>query len=1295
MATVVLAAAGAAAGGAIGGSVLGMSSAVVGRAIGATIGRRIDERLLGSGSAPVEVGRVDRFRVMGAQEGGSIPRVHGRMRVGGQVIWATRFKESISETGGGKGGGPVQRDYSYSVSLAVALCEGEISRVGRIWADGEELTLSDLSYRVHNGGQDQVPDPLIEAVEGAGTVPAYRGTAYVVFEDMQLGRFGNRIPQLSFEVVRPRETTANGAESDIAQGVPGVALMPGTGEYALATTPVHFSDGLGGNKSANVNTALGKTDFAASLDGLESEMPGCGAVGLIVSWFGDDLRIGECSLKPKVEQGDADGVGMPWVVSGVDRSSSEIVPEKDGLPVYGGTPCDKSVIESITHMNTMGYEVMFYPFILMEQGEGNGLPDPWSDATDQPVLPWRGRITSSIAAGRNGSPDGSADAEAEVSAYFGTADVADFQIVNNEVVYSGPDEWSYRRFILHYAFLCALAGGVESFCIGSEMRGMTQIRGQNNSFPAVEALIQLASDVRQVLGADTKIGYAADWSEYFGYHPQDGSGDVFFHLDVLWADENVDFIGIDNYMPLSDWRSGNDHLDAYWGSIYDVDYLGSNVEGGEGYDWFYHSQQARDAQIRTEIADVEHGEDWIWRYKDIRGWWQAEHRNRVGGVRSDDVTAWAPRSKPIRFTEFGCAAIDKGTNQPNKFLDPKSSESGLPHYSNGQRDEFLQRQYIKAMLRHWKDPFNNPTSDTYGGQMVDMEHAYAWAWDARPYPAFPNNQALWSDAENYFTGHWLNGRSSAKSLSDVLREVCEASGVADVDAEKAYGVVRGYLSDSGDTARSELQPLLLAYGVDASEDGGQLRFATRTGDGDVVIPREMLVDRGESGDIEKIRTAEVEEPGRVRVGFVEADGEFEPSWEDASLPDQNADVVTMSELPLAMTRSEGRLVAERWLAEAKVSRDRVSFSVPQSATDIQLGGIVCLDGGDKYRVDRIEVAESRQIEAVRIDPEAYRLARIEDKPPLVAPFVAPVPVYPLFLDLPLIHGNEDPYSPHVAVTAKPWPGQIGVFKSNATGAFELNASVSERASIGVTETELVRADAGIVDRGASLQVKMATGTLNSASWPAVLAGANRIAIGSDSTGDWEVLQFAEAELIAPDTYLLKNRLRGLFGTDCIVPDIWPSGSKIVVLDEAISLLALSPANLALSQTYRVGPVARPLDDSSFVENALAFSGVGLRPFRPCHVRRDGEEFSWIRRSRVGGDNWITSSVPIGEESEEYLVRIKVIGQIVRTESVFSTMWVYSAVDRATDGVASEYTFEVAQVSAEVGAGPFAKLEVSL
>ena len=641
MATILLSAAGAAIGGSVGGTVAGLSSAVIGRAVGATLGRTIDERLMGQGSEPVETGKIERFRLTQAGDGAPIAQAYGRMRIGGQVIWASDFQETATTSGGGKGAPPQPKvtSYSYSVSLAIAVCEGEIAGIGRVWADGEEVEIGALNMSVYTGSADQQPDPAMEAIEGPGMVPAYRGTAYVVMENLELEPYGNRVPQFSFEVVRAEQPGSTSYAEDLGQIVTGVALIPGTGEYALATTPVYYTDGPGSEWPANLNAALGQTDFVASMAALRDELPSCGAASLVVSWFGNDLRCGSCQVVPKVERAEYDSNTMPWSVSGATRATAEAMAQTEDRPIYGGTPADAAVVEAIRHMNAEGKDVMFYPFILMDQQSGNGLPDPWTGAADQPHLPWRGRITLSAAPGQPGSPDGTAGAEAEVAAFFGTATAADFAVGDGEVTYSGPEEWGLRRFILHYAALCAAAGGVSSFCIGSEMRGLTQIRGAGG-FPAVQALRDLAGEVRSLLGPATKIGYAADWSEYFGYQPQDGSGDRYFHLDPLWADDDIDFIGIDNYMPLSDWRDGDDHADAQagWDRIYDLDYLKANIEGGEGYDWYYHSQEAEAAQIRTGITDEAHGEPWVWRYKDMRGWWENSHHERIGGVRQATPT---------------------------------------------------------------------------------------------------------------------------------------------------------------------------------------------------------------------------------------------------------------------------------------------------------------------------------------------------------------------------------------------------------------------------------------------------------------------------------------------------------------------------------------------------------------------------------------------------------------------------------------------------------------------------------
>ena len=65
-------------------------------------------------------------------------------------------------------------------------------------------------------------------------------------------------------------------------------------------------------------------------------------------------------------------------------------------------------------------------------------------------------------------------------------------------------------------------------------------------------------------------------------------------------------MGIDNYLPLSDWRDGAEHLDFSNDgptSIYDLDYLKANIDGGEYFDWYYASEADRDAQDRTAIAD--------------------------------------------------------------------------------------------------------------------------------------------------------------------------------------------------------------------------------------------------------------------------------------------------------------------------------------------------------------------------------------------------------------------------------------------------------------------------------------------------------------------------------------------------------------------------------------------------------------------------------------------------------------------------------------------------------------------
>lgn len=1291
MATILLSAAGAAIGQGIGGTVMGLATAVAGRAVGAVIGRSIDQKLLGGGSRAVETGGIDRLRLQTAGEGAPVARLWGQMRVPGHVIWAAPLEE-VRQTkrvsGGGKGAPRTSiTEISYLLSAAFSLCEGPILGVGRVWAEGEEISPDELGMSVYHGDEEQLPDPVIAAFEGE-EAPAYRGIAYVVLDRLDLGRWGNRVPQLSFEVTR---TTRQG--EGMAHIVQAVAMIPGTGEYSLATRPVGIAAGLGETRMMNANTALAATDFEASLKQLETELPNVGSVSLVVSWFGDDLRASHCKIMPKVEDSAVEGDNMVWRAGGIGRQDAQMVARKDGRPVYGGTPADDAVLDALRLLTSSGKKAVFYPFILMEQQEGNALPDPYG-GEGQPVMPWRGRLTSDIAAGHSGTAQGSADAEVEVAAFFGKARAADFRILDGQVRYHGPQEWGYRRFILHYAYLCKLAGGIDAFLIGSEMVGLTQICGAAGKYPAVDELIRLAADVRLILGPETKISYAADWTEYFGHKTPDG--DLFYHLDPLWSHDDIDFVGIDNYMPLSDWRHGDAHLDAQdWRHIHDPEYLMDNIQGGEGYDWYYASDDDRDAQIRTPITDGAYGEPWVWRYKDLGNWWSQPHHERISGRRSAEPTGWKPASKPIWFTEIGCAAIDLGTNQPNKFLDAHSSESQLPYSSEGVRDDAMQAAYLVALSRYWTMPGNNPVGE-YGGPMLDVARSHVWAWDARPFPAFPSNTGLWSDGPAWSRGHWLNGRASAVRLADLVTEICLEAGLAAVDASGLVGQVKGFVLTGAETARAALQQLMLGYGFDAVERGGKLVFRMRSGRVDHVLTPEMpaLAEGLSMPEFQRASKAEV--TGRLRLNHIAAGGHYDSVTAEARLPGDGDGPVGGSELSLALTRPEGRHIVSRWLAEARIARDTMRVALPPSAGVMAAGDVVELADKTRWRIDRLQQGGHILVEAVRIEAGLYHHLPAGDDLPSIRPYAAPIPVWHQFLDLPLISGDEVPHAARIAAAAKPWPDSVAVWVSqNKDSGYAPLVSLPEPALMGVTLSPLVAAPAGVVDRGPALRVKLSSGDLQPASGAALFAGANMIAIGDGRADRWEVFQFAHAEPAGGGEWLLSVRLRGQAGTDAVMPQVWPAGSKVVLLDARVVQLPLAPASRAVPHHYRIGPATRPHDDASYRHSTAVFTGVGLRPLSPCHLRVDGRHISWIRRTRIDGDGWAGHEVPLGEENEAYLLRFMREGAVLASQLVTQPEWeVPSALwgDLQRKG---SFVVDVAQLSTIYGPGLSARRVVDV
>ncbi|MGV1017443.1 MAG: phage tail protein [Fluviibacter phosphoraccumulans] len=246
MAELIIAGAGAYIGGAALGTgvvAMGLTGAQIGWMVGSVVG----SMLFAPKGPQTEGPRLQDKTVQVSTYGNMIPRVYGTTRIAGNVIYARDFieEEIVTEVGKGGGGGGSYTEYKYYATFAASICQGPIVGVRRIWADGivifsmgsdnteaqydsevfisasdAELIVAEWlsdgaqsgiatsSLVIYRGTEDQEVDPTISATEGDLT-PAFRGQAYAVFNNISLQKFGNRIPNLTFEVVAAGDITLN------------------------------------------------------------------------------------------------------------------------------------------------------------------------------------------------------------------------------------------------------------------------------------------------------------------------------------------------------------------------------------------------------------------------------------------------------------------------------------------------------------------------------------------------------------------------------------------------------------------------------------------------------------------------------------------------------------------------------------------------------------------------------------------------------------------------------------------------------------------------------------------------------------------------------------------------------------------------------------------------------------------------------------------------------------------------------------------------------------------------------
>ena len=436
--------------------------------------------------------------------------------------------------------------------------------------------------------------------------------------------------------------------------------------------------------------------------------------------------------------------------------------------------------------------------------------------------------------------------------------------------------------------------------------------------------------------------------------------------------------------------------------------------------------------------------------------------------------------------------------------------------------------------------------------------------------------------------------------------------------------------------------------------------------------------------------------GRVQMTFAEADGHYQVRSEEVILASDQTHAVTNHQTSLVMTPQEARQTLERWLIETRVARDSIRFGLPLSKRSIGPGDRVRMTVNDAqgiYRVDHAEIGQFQLITATRIEPSVYQPSPYSDASVSLKPFVPPLPVLAMFLDLPLLSGDEVPHAPHIAVAAEPWPGSVAIYSSDQDADYHLDHLVYHRSKIGQVLEPLPAGPLGLIDQGHVLRVTLRNADLRSVSETALLAGKNIAAIGDGSAANWEVIQFQNAELIGKDEYQLSGLLRGQAGSDAAMRDVWPKGSLFVLLDGAPVQLDLKSANRQVERHYRIGPAKRAFDDPTYRHQTHSFSGIGLWPYRPCHLTvkagDGGLDIAWIRRGRIDANPWSETEIPLGETFERY--RVRVIGgqQVLCEHLVSDPSWQYSKEFQDIDNPSGENLpiwLEVAQISERFGVG---------
>ena len=577
--------------------------------------------------------------------------------------------------------------------------------------------------------------------------------------------------------------------------------------------------------------------------------------------------------------------------------------------------------------------------------------------------------------------------------------------------------------------------------------------------------------------------------------------------------------------------------------------------------------------------------------------------------------------------------------------------------------------------------------------MVDPSRIHIWAWDARPFPAFPHSQEIWADGTNWITGHWLNGRLEGVPLNRLLAEILKDFGLPEASYEDVDGFVDGFVVDRPMAARAAIEQIALVHGVEAVASGGILRFAGRRSQSRLALSADDLVADRKGILVRRTRMQESEVPHEVSISFIESSVDFRSIVVASRRLAGASKREARFGLAALMPRETGQRLADITLQDNWIGRDSIEFTLKPSHLALEIGDFVSIGATGSeldYRVTTIADGLERRVGARAVQSSIYdATAGISSLSSVAAPSIAGQ-AFALVLDLPAADGVANNLQ-YIAVRANPWPGSMTVWRSDDGTNFTPVATIAQPSSVGRTLSSLPTGPLWLFDRTTRLDIELEGVSLLSVDPITALGGANSLAV-RHADGSIEIVAFVTAELIGPKQYRLSNLVRGLKGSEPQAAVSIPAGAIVVLLDETITPIAVGNETLGRAFHYRLAPSDRDYSEVGAIRLDAMVPNLALLPLSPVSFRASrttaGIRFDWIRRTRIGGDAWGDTDVPLSETSESYRLDVLSGSTVIRTVQTSAPSYLYANSDELGDFGSPQTSISacVFQISTEVGPG---------